>query len=139
MAPRKRKGLSESESTRLEKKQKLSIPNFNLSALRVEEPAFPRGGASLLTPLEHKQIQVQAINDVLFEQSTGKSQGRDDFGYEEDEEGQSSHIEKPLISKARRKKPPKSIVGRSITVDQVSGVRIEALSYKVSTQYSPEK
>lgn len=33
-----------------------------------EEAAFPRGGGSILTPLEHKQIQIQATRDVLFEQ-----------------------------------------------------------------------
>ncbi|RKF63734.1 rRNA biogenesis protein rrp5 [Golovinomyces cichoracearum] len=32
-----------------------------------EESAFPRGGGSILTPLEHKQIQIQASRDVLFE------------------------------------------------------------------------
>jgi rRNA biogenesis protein RRP5 len=37
-----------------------------------EEPAFPRGGASVLTPLEHKQIQIEATRDVLFEQSTSR-------------------------------------------------------------------
>ncbi|KAK4152072.1 hypothetical protein C8A00DRAFT_35248 [Chaetomidium leptoderma] len=38
-----------------------------------EEPLFPRGGGSVLTPLEQKQISIQAKKDVLFEeQSTGQ-------------------------------------------------------------------
>ncbi|KAK3375401.1 hypothetical protein B0H63DRAFT_503264 [Podospora didyma] len=39
-----------------------------VSKLKDEEPLFPRGGASILTPLEQKQIQIQAKADVLFEQ-----------------------------------------------------------------------
>ncbi|KAJ2905781.1 hypothetical protein MKZ38_004458 [Zalerion maritima] len=35
--------------------------------LREEEPLFPRGGGSALTPFEHKQIKAQATRDVLFE------------------------------------------------------------------------
>ena len=34
-----------------------------------EQPAFPRGGATLLTPLEQRQIQAQATHDVLLEQA----------------------------------------------------------------------
>ena len=32
-----------------------------------EQPAFPRGGASLLTPIERKQIEAQAARDALKE------------------------------------------------------------------------
>lgn len=41
--------------------------------LKEEEPMFPRGGASVLTPLEYKQIQVQAKNDALFEEQSSKA------------------------------------------------------------------
>ncbi|KAI5279635.1 rRNA biogenesis protein rrp5, partial [Ascosphaera acerosa] len=41
-----------------------------------EETPFPRGGASVLTPLEQKQISLQAKKDVLFEQTHGKSQSK---------------------------------------------------------------
>jgi rRNA biogenesis protein RRP5 len=44
-----------------------------VSRLKEEEPMFPRGGGSILTPLEHKQIQIQARNDALFEQEKGAS------------------------------------------------------------------
>ncbi|KAI1144125.1 nucleic acid-binding protein [Hypoxylon sp. FL0543] len=43
-----------------------------ISRLKEEEPLFPRGGGSVLTPLEHKQISIQAKQDVLFEQESGQ-------------------------------------------------------------------
>ncbi|KAI1455005.1 nucleic acid-binding protein [Annulohypoxylon moriforme] len=43
-----------------------------VSRLKEEEPLFPRGGGSVLTPLEHKQISIQAKQDVLFEQESGQ-------------------------------------------------------------------
>ena len=48
------------------------------SIFKDEETAFPRGGASVLTPLEHKQIQIKATQDVLFEQAGGIKRGGDD-------------------------------------------------------------
>lgn len=42
------------------------------SVLSSSEVAFPRGGASLLSPLEVKTIQNQATEDVLFEQANNK-------------------------------------------------------------------
>ncbi|KAK4190364.1 hypothetical protein QBC35DRAFT_79376 [Podospora australis] len=52
-----------------------SAPAPATSLVREEEPMFPRGGASVLTPLEQKQIQIQARNDVLFEEAAGKKGG----------------------------------------------------------------
>lgn len=45
-----------------------------ISKLKEEEPLFPRGGGSVLTPLEHRQISIQAKQDVLFEQQSGPTQ-----------------------------------------------------------------
>lgn len=42
-----------------------------VARLKEDEPLFPRGGGSVLSPLEHKQIQIQAKQDVLFEQASG--------------------------------------------------------------------
>ncbi|TQV95484.1 rRNA biogenesis protein RRP5 [Cordyceps javanica] len=44
-----------------------------VSVLKDEEPLFPRGGASVLTPLEQKQIQLEAKADAAREEefSTG--------------------------------------------------------------------
>ena len=44
----------------------------NSSILKDEGRAFPRGGANALTPLEYKQIQIQATKDVLFEENGSK-------------------------------------------------------------------
>ena len=130
MAPVKRKGSGESESTQPEKKQKLSGTSSKLSVLRNEEPAFPRGGASILTPLEHKQIQVQAARDVLFEQSTGKKSTRNEFEDEEYGSDQPRHAD-GAPPKAKRKKRSKK--GKSIEISEEAAVRIESLSYKVES------
>lgn len=128
---RKAPTSSEHEHDRPEKKRKDLIAISKLSKLREDEPAFPRGGASVLTPLEHKQIQVQATNDVLFEQKTGKNSFGNDFGNEENNKGPSSYDHKPL-PKARIKSLSKSIKATSTTVGRRGGPRIEGLSYKVS-------
>ena len=130
MAPVKRKGLGESEVTRPEKKHKASAPVSKLSVLRNEEPAFPRGGASILTPLEHKQIHIQAKGDVLFEQSTGKKSARNEFEGEENEEEQPEHGDGAPL-KAKRKKGFKK--RKFVEVTEEVGVRIEGLSYKVGS------
>lgn len=38
-----------------------------LSVLKEEEPIFPRGGGSVLTPLEQKKIQLDAKADAMRE------------------------------------------------------------------------
>ena len=102
------------------------------SVLREEEPAFPRGGASILTPLEQKQIQIQAKQDVLFEQSTGQKTARFDSDGEQDgDDGEvqgpvtaSRPVQRKAVVPRRKSKLKKSIEER--------GLRIEGLSYKVS-------
>ncbi|KAI2626492.1 nucleic acid-binding protein [Hypoxylon sp. NC1633] len=49
-----------------------------ISHLKEDEPLFPRGGGSVLTPLEHKQISIQAKQDVLFEQESGQGPKKSD-------------------------------------------------------------
>ncbi|KAI0840658.1 nucleic acid-binding protein [Hypoxylon sp. FL0890] len=82
-----------------------------ISRLKEEEPLFPRGGGSVLTPLEHKQISIQAKQDVLFEQESG--QGK-----------------KPeRASKRRRSKSSKE--GKTGKTQQgEEGAKIESLNYK---------
>lgn len=53
---------SKTETTPSAKSQTLS--QKNVSILTKEQPAFPRGGASSLTPLEKKQIQAKASRDA---------------------------------------------------------------------------
>ena len=85
----------------------------------MEEPAFPRGGASVLTPLEHKQIQIEATRDVLFEQ--GAKSSKPDVEADED----TPRPKKKSKSKGKNKK---DVVN---TEPEEEVVKIEGLSYKV--------
>lgn len=52
-------------------------PKAVVSVLKDEEPMFPRGGGSVLTPLEQKQIQLEAKADAAREEeftTGGKTQ-----------------------------------------------------------------
>jgi rRNA biogenesis protein RRP5 len=91
-----------------------------ISRVREEEAAFPRGGASVLTPLEHKQIQIEATRDVLFEQEGGKSSRSN----EDDGEPAARKKHKPK-SKGKGKK------GAEAAEPEEDIVKIEGLSYKV--------
>ena len=100
-----------------------------LSALREEEPAFPRGGASVLTSLEHKQIQIQAMKDVLFEQNTGRKalnngleNGESEVEGEEQDNGASAIPKRKPRSKGQK--------GKKAGLAEEAGIRIEGLSYK---------
>ena len=131
MVPIKRKADVAAESLRSEKKQKQKpSSSAKLSVLKDEEPAFPRGGASVLTPLEHKQIQIQAKQDVLFEQNTGKKPPRNEFEDEENEEDIPDQSN-ALIAKSRRKSKSKGKKGGKSGLVEEAIVRIEGLSYKV--------
>lgn len=83
----------------------------SLIQTRKEEPLFARGGGSILTPLEKKKIQIQAREDVLFEDE----------------------------SKADISKPAKRIKGdrkksSGPAVKDEGAVKIESLNYKVCGQ-----
>ena len=133
MAPIKRKIDSVAQSARPEKKQKPSIAS-QPSILRPEEPAFPRGGASVLTPLEHKQIQIQAKQDVLFEQNTGKKVAKKDFEDEENDEEMLDEAAAPAPKAKRKRKSQDKRASKHRDVED-RGMRIEGLSYKVGGQY----
>ena len=94
-----------------------------ISRVREEEVAFPRGGASILTPLEHKQIQIEATRDVLFEQQGSKSSKTAAEG----EDGETIPAVKKSKSKGKGKK------GAEGTEHNDEIVTIEGLSYKVGT------
>ena len=129
MASVKRRIVSESDNARPSKKYKPSIPNANSLVLKDEE-SFPRGGASVLTSLEHKQIQIQATADALFEQKTGTKSARNDFGDEENEEEvHNATVEAP--AEARRKRLSNDKPRKPTDMFKESIVRIEGLSYKV--------
>lgn len=82
-----------------------------VSVLKEEEPLFPRGGASVLTPLEQKQIQLEAKADAAREEefSTG--------GKPEKKKKRSSALKKADM-KAEAKPEEES-------------VKIESLNFKV--------
>lgn len=102
-----------------------------LSVLRDDEPAFPRGGASVLTPLEQKQIHVQAKKDVLFEQN-GKSSSNALDG-ENENSAEEPDAEKPTVKSKKEKKKVKKKVATEAPKEQ--GVRIEGLNFKVCSIY----
>lgn len=93
-----------------------------ISRVRDEELAFPRGGASVLTPLEHKQIQIDATRDVLFEQHGAKSSKPDGA---EQESADTSKPRKKGKGKGKSKKTAQD------TEVEEEIVKIEGLSYKV--------
>lgn len=96
------------------------------SILSTEERAFPRGGASVLTPLEHKQIKLEAERDVLFEQSSGKKKTQS-AEYSDDEEDAAAGADSAAPSKKRKKtkgnKDSKADTG-------LPAIKIQGLSYK---------
>ena len=125
----KRKSVPDNGDIQSSKKHKPTIPTLKSSVL-IEEENFPRGGASVLTSLEQKQIRAQAVEDALFEQTTGIKSVRTDFGDEEEDQNlQEDIIEAPV--KADRKRSSKSNDNKLITNPKESGSRIEGLSYKV--------
>lgn len=138
MAPLKRKNLDESKSARPEKKQKASVPSTKPAAL-AEEPVFPRGGSSILTPLEQKQIHIQATSDVLFEQSTGRKPAIHEFEDEENGSDQLDQSSGALQKRKRKKKSQKSQKGKLDEAAKEPDIRIERLSYKVRTKEAEEE
>jgi rRNA biogenesis protein RRP5 len=100
------------------------------SVLREEEPSFPRGGGSVLTPLERKQIQNQATRDVLFEQKkSGKApaEGLDEVS-DVDVDMEDADQKPAPAKKSRKSKSKKSEDSERTTKD---GARVEGLSFKV--------
>lgn len=108
--------------------QRRPIPK---SILQPEERAFPRGGASILTPIEQKQIKAQAEHDVLFEQQTGQELPRDDDGEELFEE----HKVEEDTAHAKKKSRAKAKGDDSVKAAKLEGsaVHIQSLSYKTLT------
>jgi rRNA biogenesis protein RRP5 len=102
-----------------------------------EQPAFPRGGASLLTPIERKQIEAQATRDALKEHaSSGDLFSTSDKAHDgSDEDGITQSI--PDGSKQRRKKTSKRHKPSDGGKQASAAVRIEGLSHKVGRYYCP--
>lgn len=138
MAPVKRKSLDESKSARPEKKQKASVSSTKPVVL-AEEPVFPRGGSSILTPLEQKQIHIQATSDVLFEQSTGRKPATNEYEDGENESDQSDQSSGARQKTKRKKKSQKAQKGKLEEAAKEPNIRIERLSYKVCIKEPEEE
>ena len=91
------------------------------SIFKDEERSFPRGGASILTPLEHKQIQIKATQDVLFEQSGGKRGATNSEG--------GSDVEMEDAPKAGKKKKSKKS-RKTQVAEEEKVIKVEGLSHK---------
>lgn len=82
-----------------------------VSVLKEEEPMFPRGGGSVLTPLEQKQIQMEAKADALKEEEEFDTQDK-------------------TKSKKERKKKSKFDAVANNSKDE-DAVKIDSLNFKV--------
>jgi len=102
--------------------RKRNLPK--VSILKEEDRAFPRGGGGVLTPLEHKQIQIQATNDVLFEDASRKKP-RAELDSDNDLGAEENKVEQTL--KKRRKIKAKPVEGVATTEPRI---RVEGLRYK---------
>lgn len=93
-----------------ELKPEAATPSF-VSLLKNDEPLFPRGGGNVLTPLEQKQIQLEAKADAFREE-------------------QAAATGKPL---KKKKSSTKTTTKSKKTDDKPteSSVKVESLNYKV--------
>lgn len=138
--PKKEKGSSGDRSAKRQRKSDVTAegvkpaesPNtkpqstVQKSVFKDEEKSFPRGGASVLTPLEHKQIQIKATQDVLFEQAGIKRSGQDGLS----DAGSDVDMEIGPKAAKKSKKSKKGKTGHAEEEEKI--VRVEGLSYKVS-------
>ncbi|KAJ4391778.1 rRNA biogenesis protein rrp5 [Gnomoniopsis smithogilvyi] len=115
MAPSKRKAEDDSALTPSKKANKKTPSGAPAVATvkKDEEPIFPRGGGSVLTPLEHKQITIEAKRDALFEEESG---------------GKPSKKEDKESKKRKRKSKESKEVAKPVRDE--NAVRIEGLNYK---------
>lgn len=133
--PQKRAKVGAEDSKKDQKPQDTAAKASELSVLRDDEPSFPRGGGSVLTPLERKQIQLQATKDVLFEQKGSKKPTREFDGEDEDDEDDDVEMDEADTTTPAKKSRKKKSKGKK-SADKDSSekqIRIEPLSFKVWT------
>lgn len=123
--PRKSDGAAAAASPAKSKPEKTERAAPKASVFKDEETSFPRGGASVLTPLEHKQIQIKANQDVLFEQTGTKRSGGGD-----DEFGDMGSEDESKATKAAKKRPAKKGKKSKGDEDKEDVVKAEGLNYK---------
>ncbi|KAJ5098158.1 hypothetical protein N7532_005159 [Penicillium argentinense] len=133
--PQKRAKVGTEERKNEQKPRDTAPKASELSVLRDDEPSFPRGGGSVLTPLERKQIQIQAHKDVLFEQKGPKgpkkpSREFDDSDDEDENDVDMEDADTAAPAKKSRKKKTKGKKSNKEDKAEKEGVRIEPLTYK---------
>lgn len=122
-------GAKEKDSSKdVEAQPKVERKAPKVSILQEEERSFPRGGGGVLTPLEHKQIQVQATRDALFEESGQKRAKPDDLDSDFDSQDEDGEEAKPAKSGRKAKTKSKKSATGDITE---SRIRVEGLKFKV--------
>lgn len=115
MSAQKRKRSEESPLVKED-----STKPLEKSILDSSEVSFPRGGASILTPLELKEVSNEAVQDVLFGKDDGKPAGVDGAS----EAG-------PLKKKKKAaKKLKKSAKGDAEDDDDEIAIPVETLNFK---------
>lgn len=119
--PDKKREVSNGTKTEPILPQKISI-------LRGDEPLFPRGGGSVLTPLEHRQIRVDADRDVLFEQSGKGSRPR--TVEDNDDRGDGNHEPVQASTRRKRARAQAKPIPSGPPTEEVAA-RIEGLSFSV--------
>ena len=120
----KRQKRSENRPDKTAEAEQPSERKSAKSVLRAEEKSFPRGGADILTPLERKKIHHQAVQDVLFEQSTGTRDANDGLSDDEGQPPQEDGERKHKKAKSSKKKKTEAID------DDEPKVRVEGLNFK---------
>lgn len=96
------------------------------SLLQDTDRSFPRGGAGVLTPLEHKQIQLQATKDALFEES---GQKRSDYG--PDSEHEDPHAPKHAHNSKKGRRSKSNVDSIDVETFKRNRVRVDGLKSKV--------
>jgi rRNA biogenesis protein RRP5 len=109
-----KKGKDAKSPKKLKDDSEKPVARPSVSLLKEDEPLFPRGGGSVLTPLEQQEIQVQAKKDALFEDKSGSAAGK----------GEKSG------KKKKKKKKRKSEADATPAADP-DAVKIESLNFKV--------
>lgn len=137
--PQKRAKVGAEEDKKVSKSKDTAPKASELSVLRDDEPSFPRGGGSVLTPLERKQIHIQANKDVLFEQKGQKKQARefDDDNEDDEDDIEMEDADMAATTKKSRKTKTKRKKSADKETSEKQGVRIEPLSYKVRLRCQP--
>lgn len=111
-------------------KTKSTKPN-PASVLAQEQPAFPRGGASLLTPVERKQIQAKASRDVARERKpTQDLFGKDSAAQLSDTSDEEGSLPADQVVKKDSKKSKKEKRRRESATAQTSESKAGGLNYK---------